>query len=185
MATRQQPPRPPAAALRRRRRRAYVFLLPLLLVVVLVLLCPAGRVHAALASAEGEKRDGGNQKQHPEQQDRDLGGETGEEDRQNDSSSSSSSTSGDAEAGAGGGQRPTFTALHGRSRAELEGEGYQCFPTGECIECTEEEMVGGCVSCLEMQCVLLWWDKGLIGRSIPRGPNRRSRTARRRSCGRR
>lgn len=157
-------------------RRACLVLVPLLVVVV-VLLCLAGRVHAA--SSAPERQDGRGRQQQAEQQDRDMGGEPFGEGEEEEGHNDSSGTSG----GDGAQGLPTFNLLHARSRAELEGEGYHCFPTGECIECTEEEMVGGVILvCLGVRC-----DDGRVCCSIPClvcRTNRRRRTARRRSGGR-
>lgn len=97
-----------------------------------MLLCgPAGRAHAAPASDAA-----GAAKQHPHDElEAELeGGEM-------DDGEEPIGEKGGKGKGPGQQQRPTFNFLQARSRAELEAEGFQCFPTGECLECTMEEMV--------------------------------------------
>lgn len=100
-----------------------------------MLLCgPAGRAHAAPVSdaAGAEKK----QQPHDELElDSELeGGEM-------DDGGEPMGVNGGKGKGPGQQERPTFNFLQARSRAELEAEGFQCFPTGECLECTMEEMV--------------------------------------------
>lgn len=117
-----------------RRQRAWLLLLlPALLVLVMLLCGPAGRAHAAPASDAA-----GVEKQQPHDElelDSELeGGEM-------DDGGEPMGEKGGKGKGPGQQQRPTFNFLQARSRAELEAEGFQCFPTGECLECTMEEMV--------------------------------------------
>lgn len=154
---------PPSSTSSRRRRnhgrsghqRAWLLLLLPALLVLLVLLCgPAARVNAAPASDAA----GAEKHLQPQQQELDQepeleieleGGDRGlgEGDAFEDVDDAGDPMGAKGKGGRGPGQqRPTFNFLQVRSRAELEKEGFQCFPTGECLECTMEEMVRASLS---------------------------------------